>query len=159
MQFEFSTPQRIIFGSGTFEQVKALAKPMGKKAMVVTGKGGAKPEKLFNLLEESGIAWQRVIIAGEPTIDLIRSAVEAARTGGCELIIAFGGGSVLDSGKAIAAMMANPGDLMDYLEIVGKGQPILNRSAPYIAIPTTAGTGSEVTKNAVLLVPEKKLKK
>ena len=76
------------------------------------------------------------------------------RSAGCELLIAIGGGSAIDAGKAIAAMAANPGDVLDYLEVIGKGQPLTNAPFPMIAVPTTAGTGSEVTRNAVLGSPE-----
>src|SRR5579871_3211041 len=74
------------------------------------------------------------------------------------MVIAIGGGSAIDAGKALAAMIANPGDPLDYLEVIGRGQPLTRPSTPFIAIPTTAGTGSEVTRNAVLGSPEHKVK-
>ena len=83
---------------------------------------------------------------------------ELARAEHCELVIGFGGGSALDAAKAIAAMLTNEGGLLDYVEIIGRGQPLTKLSAPFIAIPTTAGTGTEVTRNAVLASPEHKLK-
>ena len=95
---------------------------------------------------------------GEPTIELVRRGAEFARQEKCDLVIAFGGGSAIDTGKAIAALLANPGELMDYLEVVGKGRPLEHAGAPFIAVPTTAGTGSEVTRNAVLGVPERRVK-
>jgi alcohol dehydrogenase class IV len=97
-------------------------------------------------------------VAGEPTVDLARAGAEQARLAGCDLVIAFGGGSVIDAGKAIAMLLTNGGDPLDYLEVVGRGQPITQRSAPTIAVPTTAGTGSEVTRNAVLGSPEHQVK-
>ncbi len=93
-------------------------------------------------------------VASEPTIALIRQGVDAFRGAGCDLVIAIGGGSAIDAGKAIAAAAANPGDLLDYLEVIGKGQPLENAPWPFIAVPSTAGTGSEVTRNAVLGSPE-----
>jgi alcohol dehydrogenase class IV len=100
------------------------------------------------------IAGQPFSVANEPTIDLIREGVEAFRGAGCDLVIAIGGGSAIDAGKAIAAAAANPGDLLDYLEVIGRGQPLDHAPWPFIAVPTTAGTGSEVTRNAVLGSPE-----
>ena len=76
----------------------------------------------------------------------------------CDMVIGLGGGSVLDTGKAIAALVTNPGDIFDYLEVIGKGQPLVHAPLPYIAIPTTAGTGSEVTRNAVIESTEQKVK-
>jgi len=93
-------------------------------------------------------------VAGEPTIEVVRSETQRARDERCEFVISFGGGSVIDTGKAIAALMTNGGDPLDYVEIIGKGTPIAKPSAPFVAIPTTAGTGAEVTRNAVLGSPE-----
>jgi alcohol dehydrogenase class IV len=93
-------------------------------------------------------------VASEPTSDLVREGVEAFRGAKCDLVIAIGGGSAIDAGKAIAAAAANPGDLHDYLEVIGKGQPLESAPYPFIAVPTTAGTGSEVTRNAVLGSPK-----
>ena len=97
-------------------------------------------------------------VAGEPTTATVREAVECARKADCDLVIGLGGGSVLDAGKAVAALLANGGDPEDYLEVIGKGKQLTRPSSPYIAIPTTAGTGSEVTRNAVLTSPEHRLK-
>src|SRR5208337_2266718 len=89
---------------------------------------------------------------------LIARGLEQARGKHCDVVIALGGGSVIDTGKAIAALLTNPGELMDYLEVVGKGKALQNPAAPFIAVPTTAGTGAEVTRNAVLGVPERRVK-
>ena len=98
------------------------------------------------------------IVAGEPTVDLVRLGARSAREERCDLVIAFGGGSAIDAGKAIAALAANAGDVLDYLEVVGKGQALGRPPLPFIAVPTTAGTGSEVTRNAVLASPEHRVK-
>jgi alcohol dehydrogenase class IV len=109
---------------------------------------------LAGSLQAAGIACVPFAVPGEPTIGLIRSGTSHARTAGCDLVIAIGGGSAIDAGKALAAMLANSGDPLDYLEVIGRGQPMARAAAPFIAIPTTAGTGSEVTRNAVLGSPE-----
>jgi alcohol dehydrogenase class IV len=97
-------------------------------------------------------------VHAEPTIDIVRQGVQLAREEGCDVVIAVGGGSAIDAGKAIAALLTNGGDPLDYLEVVGQAKPLTRPSAPFIAIPTTAGTGSEVTRNAVLASPERRLK-
>ena len=79
-------------------------------------------------------------------ISVVREGVAAFHDGACDLVIAIGGGSAIDAGKAIAAAAANSGDLLDYLEVIGKGQPLGSEPYPFIAVPTTAGTGSEVTR-------------
>jgi alcohol dehydrogenase class IV len=143
--FEFATAGRIVFGSGTFAQLDGIAAGYGKRPLIVTGK---RPRRDVN------IAGQPFSVASEPTIALIREGVEVFRGAGCDLVIAIGGGSAIDAGKAIAAAAANPGDLLDYLEVIGKGQALDRAPWPFIAVPTTAGTGSEVTRNAVLGSPE-----
>jgi alcohol dehydrogenase class IV len=97
-------------------------------------------------------------IPGEPTLDMVNEGRALAIGEQCDAVVAMGGGSAVDAGKAIAALASNPGDLLDYMEVVGKAQPLLQPALPCIAIPTTAGTGAEVTKNSVLASPEAKVK-
>jgi alcohol dehydrogenase class IV len=158
MKFEFSTANQIVFGQGTSRQAGALAATLGKTALVVTGSAADRHEFIFNDLDAKGLEWKGFTIPREPTVALILSGAETARSFACDLVIALGGGSTMDSGKAIAALMTNPGNPMDYLEVVGKGLPISNQPAPFIALPTTAGTGAEVTRNAVLLSEEHQVK-
>jgi alcohol dehydrogenase class IV len=158
LSFEFATPARVIFGEGTLREVGKIAASYGNRAVVVTGQGGAEPERLLCYLQDKGLDWVQVQVAGEPDIYSIVNAVRAAHSFEANVVIGFGGGSSLDTAKAISAMLTNPGDLMDYLEVVGKGQPLLHLGAPCIAIPTTAGTGSEVTRNAVLGVHDQQMK-
>ncbi len=139
-RFEFATTGRIVFGAGTFAQLDEIAAGYGKRPFVVTGKRHAA-RAMFS-------------VADEPTIALVREGVKAFRAADCDLVVAIGGGSAIDAGKAIAAAAANPGDLLDYLEVIGKGRPLDSAPYPFIAVPTTAGTGSEVTRNAVLGSPE-----
>jgi alcohol dehydrogenase class IV len=142
-----------VFGEGVVRDVQAATAAFGKRALLVTGATGERAEPLRRSLETAGVACVTLRVAGEPTIELIRSAPRD-----CEMVIALGGGSVLDAGKAMAAMIANPGDPLDYLEVVGRGLALPAEAAPCIAIPTTAGTGSEVTRNAVLASPEHRVK-
>lgn len=158
MRFEFATATRILFGAGTLREVGPVAAAMGRRALVVTGLSAARARPLLDLLDERGIAHVEFSVAGEPTTDLVREGTARARAEGCDLVIGFGGGSALDAGKAIAMLLTNGGDPLDYLEVIGKGKPISQPSAPYIAIPTTAGTGAEVTRNAVLASPEHRVK-
>ena len=158
MWFQFATASRIFFGEGCLDQVKEIAVESGKKAFVITGKGSAGPHKLFDKLLKVDVKWKQFVVEGEPTTELLQSAVAEARSNQCDFVVGFGGGSVLDTAKAVSAMLTNTGDILDYLEVVGKNLPIKNPAAAFIAIPTTAGTGTEVTRNAVLSVPEKRVK-
>jgi alcohol dehydrogenase class IV len=158
MNFEFATATRIIFGAGTLREVGPLAANMGAKALVVTGSTAARARPLLDILAAQGIDYDTFSVAVEPTTEVAREGTQAARGGGCDFVVGFGGGSVLDTGKAIAALLTNGGDPLDYLEVIGKGQPLTQPAAPYIAIPTTAGTGAEVTRNAVLASPEHRVK-
>jgi len=97
-------------------------------------------------------------VEGEPEIETVARGVNQAKEQRCDLVISFGGGSVLDTGKAIAAMLTNEGELLDYLEVIGGAKPLIKTPVPFIAIPTTAGTGSEVTRNAVIGSPQHRVK-
>ena len=158
MRFEFATATRIIFGEGALREVSAAAGEMGKRVLLVTGRSQERAAPLVAQLKEAGIACLGCVVDDEPTVGLIRRGVEFARREQCDIVISFGGGSALDAGKAIAAILTNPGDLTDYLEVVGKAQPLTVPPAPFIAIPTTAGTGTEVTRNAVLASTEHRVK-
>ncbi len=158
MKFEFATATRIIFGPGVLCEIGTLAGEFGKCALVVTGRDSSRAGKLLAILSEAGISAATFSVAGEPEISTVQSGVALAKKEHCEFVVGFGGGSALDAAKAIAAMLANDGDLLDYLEIIGRGKPLMKPSAPFITIPTTAGTGSEVTRNAVLASPEHGLK-
>ncbi|MGD0258442.1 MAG: iron-containing alcohol dehydrogenase [Verrucomicrobiota bacterium] len=158
MRFEFATATRIIFGAGTLREVGPLAREFGPGVLVVTGSDLRRAEPLLALLREQGLGSITCSVRGEPTIEAVPPLVAFAKRINCSVVIAIGGGSALDAGKAIAAMLANPGELLDYLEVIGRGQALTRPSVPFIAIPTTAGTGSEVTRNAVLASPEHHVK-
>lgn len=158
MKFEFATAGRIIFGPGACNDVAHVAAGLGRRVMVVIGRTVARSEPLLNQLAGMGLETSCFQVDDEPTIKMVLEGVQQARAAESELVIGFGGGSVIDTGKVIAALLTNDGKLMDYLEVVGRGQPLQKTSAPYIAVPTTAGTGAEVTRNAVVESPEHKVK-
>jgi len=158
VRFEFATSTRILFGCGEVRQVAPAAKEMGGRAMLVAGRLPESAAILVEGLKKEGIGCVSWGVRAEPSLALVRQGVDLARQEKCDLVIAFGGGSSIDAGKAIAALLANGGELNDYLEVIGKGQPLQNPSVPFIAVPTTAGTGSEVTRNAVLASPEERVK-
>ena len=160
MNFEFATAARIIFGAGSIQKIGSLAGEMGQKALITSGfrDGSESNCALVDILHTSGVEAQCFTILGEPTVELVQQGAEVAIAGQCDLVIGYGGGSAMDAGKAIAAMSTNPGEVQDYLEVIGRGKPMRLPSLPMIAIPTTAGTGTEVTRNAVLGSKELRVK-
>lgn len=157
MNFEFTAPTRILFGEGKLSEAGELAASLGSRALVVEGASG-RAAPLVELLRARGIETTALRVSGEPTTSLVECGVERARAERCDVVVALGGGSVIDAGKAVAALLTNSESLRNYLEVVGEGRPLTKRSAPFIAIPTTAGTGAEVTRNAVLMVEEARVK-
>jgi alcohol dehydrogenase class IV len=131
---------------------------MGHIALVVTGQTPSRAAPLLNVLKKGAMDFVCFSTHPEPSMDIIRQGIQYAGEKHCDLIIGFGGGSAIDTAKAIAALMSNIGDPLDYLEIIGKGHPLLKPSIPWIAIPTTAGSGAEVTSNAVIASPEHHVK-
>jgi alcohol dehydrogenase class IV len=158
MHFEFATANRIIFGSGSVEKVGEYAADLGSRALVVVGRDASRSDTLVKFLVHSSIAAVRHSVIGEPTVEHVIQGTQTARDAGCDLVIAMGGGSAIDTGKAIAAMLPNEGPILNYLEVIGKGAPLEREPLPTIAIPTTAGTGSEVTRNAVLTSRDHRVK-
>ncbi len=158
MRFEFATATRIVFGADALKNTGANLKTYGRRALVVTGRDSSRAEKLLSNLRASGISTTTFAVSGEPELATVEQGTKLAKAEQCEFVIGFGGGSALDAAKAIAAMLKNEGELLDYIEIIGRSQTLKKRPAPFIAIPTTAGTGSEVTRNAVLSSPEHKVK-
>jgi alcohol dehydrogenase class IV len=155
--FEFATATRIVFGAGKVRDTGAIAAAFGAHALLVSGVH-PRADALVDTLHEHGVATTSLHVAGEPTIALAEQGTQRARDAHCDLVVAIGGGSVIDAGKAIAALITNRAPVRDYLEVVGRGQPLTERPVPFIAIPTTAGTGAEVTRNAVLMAEEERVK-
>ena len=149
MRFEFATATRIIFGEGTAGTLPELARTFGVRPLVVTG---ASSERVAALI--SALSAETFAVPAEPTVDLVREGARRVQAAACDVIISLGGGSAIDAGKAIATIATNGGEPLEFLEVVGKGRAIAAAPLPFIAVPTTAGTGSEVTRNAVLASPE-----
>ncbi|MCL4562411.1 MAG: iron-containing alcohol dehydrogenase [Chloroflexi bacterium] len=158
MRFEFATAGKILFGEGVLGEIGGIAQRMGKRLLVVLGKKAVDPSLLLSRLDEAKIGWIEFRVDGEPTIEAVNAGLRIARDGSADMVLGMGGGSVLDAGKAIAALRTNPGEVLEYLEVIGQGRALANPPLPYIAIPTTSGTGSEVTRNAVLASPAHKMK-
>ncbi len=159
VSFELATAARVLFGAGRFADAPAEVAALGlERVLLVTGRSGARAAPLAAALEARGIATTTLRVEGEPTVACVRDGAVRAVAERCGGVVAVGGGSALDTGKAIAALVANGGDPLDYLEVLGKGRPLARPSAPFVAVPTTAGTGSEVTRNAVLGSPEARVK-
>lgn len=155
--FEFATASRIIFGAGAAANAGKLTAELGWRALVVTGLDLDRSRALLQTLAAE-VAPTLLTVSGEPGLDFIAEGVELCRSQECDVVVGFGGGSAIDAGKAIAALSTNEGEILDYLEVVGRGQPLRQAPLPFIAIPTTAGTGSEVTRNAVISVPAEQVK-
>ena len=155
MSFEFATAARIMVGAGRVAELPGVLAGLGSRVLVCTG---AKPARHAGLLAGLGLPAVVFPVAAEPTIELARAGVAAAREHGADVVAAIGGGSVIDTGKAVAMLLGNGGDPLDYLEIVGSGRTISRPAVPCAAVPTTAGTGAEVTANAVLASPAHRVK-
>lgn len=153
MRFEFATATRIVFGEGTAATLPELARSFGSRPFVVTG---ASPERAASLV--SALLAEVFIVSCEPTVEQVREGARHVRAAGCDVVISLGGGSAIDAGKAIAAVATNGGEPLDFLEVVGKGRTMVAAPLPFIAAPTTAGTGSEVTRNTVLSSTENGVK-
>ena len=149
-RFEFATATRVVFGAGAANDIGALVRPFGHRALVVSGRSPERPARAISSLEAAGLTTSLVVVIAEPDTTAVMQGASDARQAGVDCVVGIGGGSVIDAAKAIAAMATNDGDVIDYLEVIGRGRPLDKPSLPCVAIPTTAGTGSEVTRNSVL---------
>ncbi len=150
MSLEFATAGRVIVGSGRAAQLPSVLAGLGSRALVCTG---SRPDSYAGILAGLQLPSTIVTVDREPTAESARAATATAREHGADVVAAIGGGSVIDLGKAVAMLLANGGDPLDYLEAVGSGRKITKAAVPLVAVPTTAGTGAEVTANAVLASP------
>ena len=156
MSFEFFSAPRIVFGRGTVARLPEVVRPLGTKALVVFN-GTAQP-KVVDLLDSAGIGYVSTRQRGEPRVQDVTAGVELARREGCDVLLGVGGGSAVDAAKAIAGVVANGGSVLDYMEVIGRGRPLTRAAVPWVAVPTTAGTGAEVTRNAVIGEPSRRFK-
>lgn len=154
MSFSFSTADQIHFGEGISKSIPSFLDESLSPIFVLTGSDSKRYAQTIGLLTQNGFEVFIHPVQGEPTVNSVTQASEAVREAGAKCVVAIGGGSVIDTGKAVAALATNPGKLIDYLEGVGKGKVLAQDSLPMMAIPTTAGTGSEVTRNSVIGVPK-----
>ncbi len=152
--FEFATATRILFGRGTIAELPALVAQMNKFVLLVTGKDQERAAPILEQLRTKDLVVSTFSVDREPTTDLVLEVLGQARQDGVGAVVSVGGGSVIDTGKAVAALLTNFDDMMDYLEVIGRGRPMEEPPAPFVAVPTTSGTGAEVTRNAVMTSPE-----
>jgi alcohol dehydrogenase class IV len=151
MNFEFATASRIIFGEGKRQALGGVIAEVGRRVLVVQGRDKeGRLGWLKEILADGRIEYSTVRVLSEPDISLVEEGGKEARERRCDVVLGVGGGSAIDAGKAIAALATNEAPALEYLEVVGKGKPLTETPLPFIAVPTTAGTGAEVTRNAVL---------
>jgi alcohol dehydrogenase class IV len=155
LTFEFATAGRIIVGPGRARELPGLLAGLGSRFLVVKGADSFRHNALLASLDRPAAVFP---VAGEPTVELVREAVKIAFAQRADVIAAIGGGSVIDTAKAVAMLLPNGGDPLNYLEVAGARRPITRAAVPVVAVPTTAGTGAEVTANAVLAVPSLRVK-
>ena len=150
-RFSLAVPTDIRFGAGRVAELpQALADLGATRAFVVTGRSTTRADQIRSGLDDAGVSSIVYGVEGEPSVDGVRAAVAAMREAGCDAVLGFGGGSALDVAKAVAVLAAADSDPLDHLEVIGAGRPLHAPGLPCVAVPTTAGTGSEVTRNAVL---------
>ena len=148
--FDLAFPRKVLFGPGRAAELAGLLPGLGSRVLLCTGSDPDRHRHLLGDIEPVAV----VRVTREPLVDDARAALDEARAAGADTVVAIGGGSVLDLAKAIAVLLGNGTDPLDHLEVVGRGLPIERPAVPYVAVPTTAGTGAEATANAVLGSPE-----
>lgn len=156
--FQFMTSSRIIFGEGALSNSLSSLNQFGYSVLLVTGKDSQRAQPVISYLKQQNMRYQQVAVHGEPLIAMIEEMAAMGRKFRPDMVLAIGGGSVLDAGKALAALIPNQGSVYDYVEVVGRNVPLQAKPVPFIAVPTTAGTGAEVSKNAVLRSAQENVK-
>lgn len=152
--FGFALPGQVMFGRGEAAKAPALIAGLGGRGVVVHGASAARAAWLVDALHAQGLEVATIACGAEPTLPMLLAALEQARAARPDWVVALGGGAVIDMGKALAALTPAASDPMDRLEVVGRGLPLTAPPLPFIAIPTTAGTGAEATRNAVIGLPD-----
>lgn len=152
--FAIAAPARILFGRGEAAKAPALIAALGPRGIVVHGANVGRAAWLLGGLSDLGCDVSAIACPSEPTLFLLEQATALGRAHRPDWVAAIGGGAALDLGKALAALIPAPGGAMDHLEVVGLGLPLTAAPLPFVALPTTAGTGAEATKNAVIGLPD-----
>lgn len=155
--FSLVTPTEIVFGRGQIAQLNERAAKLGARALIVHGSNPSRLAGIFESLTSVDIV-QTLSVAKEPDLKTLTAAIDQGKSLGVDLVLGLGGGSVMDSAKVLAAMLPGQTELMTHLEVVGDGLPLSARRLPLILVPTTSGTGAEVTRNAVIDIPEARRK-
>lgn len=154
--FSIARLPRIEFGAGVIRKLPAIAAQYGKRLLIVTGAtsftASAAGKTLFADLQAAGFSWEICRVTGEPSPQWVDATVAAWRGQAFDAVLGIGGGSPLDAAKAVAGLLKPGNSVLDHLEGVGAELPYRGEPTPFIAVPTTAGTGSEATKNAVLSI-------
>jgi alcohol dehydrogenase class IV len=151
VRFDLAVPTDVRFGAGRVSEVpQALVELGANRVMVITGRTTSRADAIRSTLNAAGISTMVFGVAAEPSIERVRAAIALLAEAGCDAVLGFGGGSALDVAKAAAVLATSGSDPMDHLEVIGAGRPIERAGLPCVAVPTTAGTGSEATRNSVL---------
>lgn len=157
--FGLTTPRQMLFGRDCRQQAAQHVAALGRRVLLVRGRSVAWVDTFAaDLRDKEGVAVAEVFSAGEPTLDFLREGLIHARQSAPDCVVAIGGGATLDYGKALAALIRSQDDPVVHLEVVGEGRPIGPDPLPFVALPTTSGTGAEATRNAVITVPEAAVK-
>ncbi|MDR2462347.1 MAG: iron-containing alcohol dehydrogenase [Verrucomicrobiales bacterium] len=158
MNFETHIPTQFIFGAGRRHEIARLVAGWGRRCLIVSGKDGRRGEWLTRQLTDSGLHILHAQVTAEPTLTVIEEIARQVRGSKINFIIGSGGGAVIDAAKAVAGLVPNRRPLLDYLEVIGSGRKLEHPAKPWLAVPTTGGTGAEATQNAVISVPERGVK-
>jgi alcohol dehydrogenase class IV len=151
VRFDLAVPSDVRFGAGRVSEVPQLVSGLGARhVLVVTGRVTSRADQVRAALSGVGISSAVFGVATEPSVDVLRAALSVLRGAGCDAVLGYGGGSALDIAKAVAVLGTADADPLEHLEVIGAGRPIVSPGLPCVAVPTTAGTGSEVTRNSVL---------
>ncbi|MCS7089326.1 MAG: iron-containing alcohol dehydrogenase [Verrucomicrobiota bacterium] len=157
-RLELVSPPRVLFGAGVRAELADMVRAYGRRPLLVTGRSLQRVRDIQSALCAAGLEPVRFGVCGEPEVATVRQALGLARQEQCDCVVGVGGGSVLDTAKAVAGLLRGGGEIEDYLEVVGAGRSLPGPGVPFLALPTTGGTGAEMTRNAVLAVPERRVK-
>lgn len=156
--FDFFSVPHVIFGRGKLSALADRVGPLGRSVLVIHNGGDEPLDRVRTVLKGVDVRLVPLRQKGEPTVADVDAAVAHGRADACTGVVGVGGGSAIDLAKAVAGLLANGGSVLDYMEVIGRGQKLAKPAVPWIAVPTTAGTGAEVTRNAVVADPARRFK-